>query len=346
VLGLSLLLLACLSPDATVEAPAPTVAEEALPTLGFAAIELADHSRATILVRLDNPRRDPLLRYAPGLLVLNPEGLWRPSRRGEASPEAVSWVNLRTEAVAEAPEMRLTDTREGPGDGFRLFIRGDKLLLHLPHMGSPIPVAHGVARVFAVGLFNNDELDDETLDRLDAEFRSVDAIGASPLNADIDGVLDEWSHQRAVAISSPGHVVTQPEVWDGPRDASLSVAARRWRGEVLLALRVRDDQLMAGDHVTIELGPGVKVHLDLGQDDACPAEFRCEEDRSALFGRAFELALPAPRGPQTGPAEQLGLPLVVRYADRDQNEPLVELASAPSLQALTLALSLSPAGPS
>jgi hypothetical protein len=346
VLGLSLLLLGCLSPDDAVEAPALTVAEEALPTLGFAAIELADHSRATILVRLDDPRRDPVLRYAPGLAVLNAEGLWRPSRRGDPAPETLSWSNVQTGAVASAPTTRLTDAREGPGDGFRLFSRDDKLLLHLPHMGSPIPIAHGVARVFAVGLFNEGELDDDTLDLLDTEFRSVDAIGASPLNADIDGDLSEWSHQRAVAISDVGHVVTQPDLWGGPRDASLSVAARRWRGEVLLAVRVRDDQLMPGDHVTIELGPGLKVHLDLGQEDACPALSRCVEDDSALFGRAFELALPAPGRHPSGPADQLGLPLVIRYADRDANEPLVELASAPSLQALTLALSLSPSDPS
>ena len=56
--------------------------------------------------------------------------------------------------------------------------------------------------------------------------------------------------------------------------------------------------------------------------------------------------MPAPRDAQSGPGDQLGLPLVIRYADRDANEPLVELASAPSLQALTLALSLSPSGPS
>ena len=346
MLGLSLLLLGCLSPGAAVEAPAVTVAEEALPTLGFAAIELADRSRATILVRLDDPRRDPALRYAPGLVVLNAEGLWRPSRRAEPAPETIPWTNLLNNTSASAPATRLTDSRDGPGDGFHLFSRDDKLLLHLPHMGSPIPIAHGVSRVFAVGLFNDGELSDDTLDLLDAEFRSVDAVPSSPLNADIDGDLNEWSHQRAVAISSPGHVVTQPEVWDGPRDASLSVAARRWRGEVLLAVRVRDDQLLPGDHVTIELGPGVKVHLDLGQEHACPADLRCVEDATALFGRAFELALPAPRGAQSGPGDQLGLPLVIRYADRDANEPLVELASAPSLQALTLALSLSPSGPS
>lgn len=346
MLGLILALLGCVSPDDAVEAPTVTVAQDALPTMGFAAIELADHSRATILVRLDDPRRDPVLRYSPGLVVLNAEGLWRPSRRGDSTPETIPWMNLNDDRVGPSPVMRVTDSRDGPGDGFRLFTHDDKVLLHLPYMGSPIPIAHGVARVFAVGLFNDAELSDDTLDALDAEFRSVDAIGSSPLNADIDGDLNEWSHQRAVAISSPGHVVTQPEVWGGPRDASLSVAARRWRGEVLLAVRVRDDQLMPGDHVTIELIPGVKVHLDLGQEDACPAVFRCVEDDTALFGRAFELALPAPRGKQTSPGEQLGLPLVVRYADRDADEPLVELASAPSLQALTLALSLSPAGPS
>jgi hypothetical protein len=39
---------------------------------------------------------------------------------------------------------------------------------------------------------------------------------------------------------------------------------------VLLALRVRDDQLLPGDHVSIELGPGVKVHLDIGQEARLP----------------------------------------------------------------------------
>lgn len=346
MLGLSLLLLGCMSPDTDAEPLAPTVAEDALPTLGFAAIELTDSSRATILVRLDDPRRDPVLRYAPGLVVINPEGLWRPIRRGEPAPEALPWLNLTTEAEGPSPAMRPRDERDGPGDGFSLFRHDDKVLLHLPYMGSPIPIAHGVARVFAVGLFNEAELTPDTLDLLDAEFHSVDAIPSSPLNADLDGDLGEWSHQRAVAVSSPGHVVTQAAVWGGPRDASLSVAARRWRGEVLLALRVRDDELMPGDHVTIELGAGVKVHLDLNAEDACPAMFRCVEDDTALFGRAFELALPAPLGHQRGPADSLGLPLVVRYADRDANEPLVELASAPSLQALTLALSLSPSDPS
>lgn len=341
MLGLSLLLLGCMSAEEVAELPPALVAEDALPTLGFAAIELSDHSRASILVRLDDPRRDPVLRYAPGLVVLNTDGLWRPSRRGEANPLLLPWQNVATSLVTDAPAMVTTDERDGPGDGFRLFSRDDKLLLHLPHMGSPIPIAHGVSRVFAVGLFNEGELDEDTLELLDIEFRSVDAIPSSPLNADLDGDLDEWSHQRAVAISSPGHVVTHPEDWGGPRDASVSVAARTWHGEVLLAVRVRDDQIMPGDHVTIELGPQLKISLDLGREDACPERVRCVEDETALFGRAFELALPAVRGAPSGPAEQLGLPLVVRYADRDAHGPLVELASAPSLQALTLALSLS-----
>lgn len=140
--------------------------------------------------------------------------------------------------------------------------------------------------------------------------------------ATIDGDLAEWSDQEAVAVHDPDQVLSGIEQWDGPSDGSFGVAARLHRGRLLLAVRVRDDQVGPGDQLVLLL-PHRSITVPL--DDPTEVPELEIASQTVRYGASVELSL------QLGNLRpsRMELPLVVRLVDVDDGEEPTLLATAP-----------------
>ena len=292
-----------------------------LPRLAAAAVVMQDGSTASIAVELDKPHSPPTLRYAAGLVLFDGQHL--------AEPKQGAFVDqLDGEPVRARVGVAHID---GPGEGFTLSVHHGRLLLELPHMGAPIPLLEGVDHAVALYLLTPSEVDPIAKERLDARFKAVGGLRPASGAAVVDGALDEWRHQRALAIDEPAYVLDGEAWWDGPRDAAMALAARVDGETLRLAVRLRDDDLRPRDEIVVKVGwTGTPLRVPLtGEGCALPACARSE----VTHGVALELALQAPASTPLG-----ALPLVVSFHDQDGQDPATILANAPSLDALAMSL--------
>ena len=290
-----------------------------LPRLASAAVVMADGSAASIAAELDHPRDAPTLRYASGLVLF--DGLHLAETQDDLFVDRLDGESiLPRHGAAHIP---------GPGEGFSLGVSEGRLLLSLPHMGAPIPLLEGVDHAVSLYLLTPSELDPVAMERLEARFKAVGGVHPAIGFALVDGSLDEWRHQRALAIDDRGYVLDGESWWEGPRDAAMAIAARL-DGETLhLAVRVRDDDLRPRDELELRVGWTSAPFVVPLSGDGCALP-RCARTL-VPNGVAVELDLPAPEEPSNGT-----LPLVVTFRDQDGQDPTSTLANAPSLDALAM----------
>ncbi|HJN76359.1 MAG TPA: hypothetical protein QGF58_20690 [Myxococcota bacterium] len=288
-----LTLLACTpSPDRT----------ELLPAHVAVTIALEDASVGTLLADLRGPDEPPRIRVAEDDLVF---------RDG---------VPVHAETIAYDAHA------EGPGQGFTVRQDEDAVVLILPKRDEPTVLVEGVAEILEVSLLP--QLDEAVTDEL---FQSVHAIYAAPKAARIDGDLQEWDG-KAIAVDDRSVVEAGSASWEGPRDASVAVAARVHHRRVSFGLRIRDEDLVLGEDKVVVLFDGQLVEIPVASAGSCavPEGWECAFVEAVEFGTGLEFSLPDTREP---PGEHV-LPAVVRYFDVDEGEDGTVLSTAPSLEAV------------
>ncbi len=226
--------------------------------------------------------------------------------------------------------------------GFNLVREEDSLLLGLPHRKTNLPLFRDVEEIISANWLS--EVHDKAWDATGAHYKAVRLIPAVGEPARVDGNLEEWGADEALAVDSTGNVLNGEEGWNGPRDGSFGVAARLHHGRLTVAVRIRDDQLLLGkDRLEFDVGPDVHVlplqsagPVDAGNWSGLEAVFTNAVDFGTGVEASFEL--------KGGPPRRDALPLVVRYLDADPNEASTVLASAPSLRSLALNVQPEPPG--
>jgi hypothetical protein len=225
-------------------------------------------------------------------------------------------------------------TRAGPGQGFSLTHKDAGLHLGLPQRDTPIPLFREVAQVVSVNWLT--EVTSNAWDATTAHYKTVRLIPAVGEPARVDGDLEEWTKDEALAVDTRGSVLSGEEGWLGPRDGSFGVAARLHHGRLTVAVRIRDDNLIFGmDQLEFDVGSDVHTlpiraagPVDHGNWSGLEAVFTNTVDFGTGVEASFDVGSKAPR--------RDALPLVVRYLDADPDEPLTVIASAPSLRSLAL----------
>lgn len=222
----------------------------------------------------------------------------------------------------------------GPGEGFDMVLRQDDVLaLRLPMADKGLPLFKDVDALVAMSWITSDRAEPGALAQAEALYKAVMPVFPVGEAAVADGDLSEWRGAKALAVDEAPCVMTGIGDWSGPRDGSFGVAARVTGGRLVVAVRVRDDQLRYGeDRLEVELGarsweipiqdpgplgtPGLKGAFTDPMD----------------YGTGLEISLPLPPPPE----DHAPLPLVVRYLDMDEGEEITTLATAPSMRALAI----------
>lgn len=290
-----------------------------LPRLATAALVFENGNAASIVIDLDHPKAPPRVRYADGLVVFDGEHLGEPTAGGFVDP---------LDGVQLSPSAEPVHI-DGPGDGFTLWVDEGRLLLKLPHMGSPIPFLEGVDHAESLALLTPSELDEIGLERLNLRFKGARPLRAARADATIDGAMGEWRHQKALPVDDRDFTQDGEAWWEGPDDAGMSLAARFDGEDLFLAVRLRDDQITTGDRVEIRTGwSDERLSFPLLGAACSPPSCGIVE---TIHGVSMEIALPAGADP-----DSLNLPLVVSFYDHDGSDPPTILANARSLEALAM----------
>lgn len=221
--------------------------------------------------------------------------------------------------VATRPEPLLTHI--GPGNGFRLFLTADgDLRFSLPHdvAGEGDIVLAGVERIAGVQWIR-ERASPQVQEYVDRTFRGRAALVASPLDVVVDGELGEWSNTEPAVVDAPWQLDIR-EGWNGPEDASFSVAAAVSGPELCFAGRLRDDKLTADDALILNVA--AKRHripmLESTESAIVAPEW---------FGHRFELCIEMP--PVFGFRQSV--PLGVAYHDDDGDGTQATLSTAPRM---------------
>jgi len=249
------------------------------------------------------------------------------------SQDDPSWIRL-SDGGAIQMDHELELKRRGPGRGFSLIVGDGTLDLGLPHRDEDLPLFRDVAEVVCATWLTDVPATawDATADFYKV-VRLVPAVGEP---ARVDGHLEEWSGDDALAVDTLGSVLSGEDGWSGPRDGSFGVAARLHHGRLTVAVRIRDDEMIQGkDRLEFDVGSDVHVlplraagPVDHGNWSGLEAVFTNAVD----FGTGVEASFDVGRTPPRRDA----LPLVVRYLDADTDQEPTVLASAPSLRSLAL----------
>lgn len=176
----------------------------------------------------------------------------------------------------------------GPGAGFRVDLdESGTLRLRLPIEGDESPgsiISTDIESVVAIRWVRTLlPLDREDLNRA---FRGLGVIDAVAAPITLDGDLKEWTGARPLVVDARWQVDTGMDGWEGERDASFSLAAA-WRGDLLcLAGRIRDDAVVPGDKLVLQVAG---IAREIKPDDA---DSKRVIVRAVHFGTSFETCFP------------------------------------------------------
>jgi len=214
---------------------------------------------------------------------------------------------------------------KGPRQGFTLHHEGGALSLLLPKLVEGERVDLGVEAEAVLGSWWIRVADLPAWEQLTIQqlFKQQAAIPTTASVARADGDLQEWRSVRALAVDSEAQVHAGLDYWEGPRDGSFGVAAQASPDAVILAIRVRDDDLLPGrDRVELDLsGRALTIAL---QDEGGLVEgdgWRAVFDEPAAYGIAFEVEVPL-RSAAVPPI------LAVHFVDHDEGQGSSTLATS------------------
>lgn len=236
-------------------------------------------------------------------------------------------------------------THTGPAGGFAARVSDGRLELHVPREdGEWTAVLHDVERLVGAWWFASDELPPWQLRVVDDRFKQVGILRPEAGDATVDGRLDEWRGQRSLRVDGPSQILVGHQGWTGPRDGGMGVAARRTpAGELVLGVRVRDDEWMPGrDTLVVHVGDR-EIHVGLADRTLQEGPgWRAAVRPDGGWDRAVEILLQDVPGGTRAVSE-----LMVELVDADPGQSATLLATAPWPAAVRLgALALTPEGPS
>ncbi len=333
-----------------------------LPDVLTVAVEMAWGGHASVAVDLMRPEQSPLVRVHSGLYALGPG--W--ARRFELGPEGALEVTDLAPAeegsapwtTALSPEDRIVAVREGgawvegdtlrwvgagptpptpggpvsrkgPGRGFSLTLVDERLELSLPRVDpddAGVPLISPVSRVLGNWWSPRSALPEWEQAIIERDFKQVAALPVTQGVVEVDGRLGEWRDLRAQAVDSSWQVLSGLEGWDGPRDGSFGASVQVSGSTIYLAVRVRDDAIVEGDHISVHL-PGERIRVPIVPTDA-PIEgprWRAALSDALSHGVALELEI-EDRG--ILPGRDRTLPLVVHLDDVDPGQVSTCLGTA------------------
>lgn len=258
----------------------------------------------------DTPRDLPLnFPTPPEVLAIDRNDIW------VGIGDRVFHCGLARWACAPATDTgRRPMEHVGPKHGFRVAPVGTDLRLTLPMdpTGEGEPILGDVRRIIGLHWVHERFLErNPVLDRL---FRGRAALVVRPLPVAPDANLEEWGATEPLVVESAWQIDAGAPNWHGPRDASFSIAAVVNGGEVCFGGRVRDDDSVVGDALTVQAGT-VTIEIPLTTSGDSVAR--------DWFGTRFEACR---RLPLDG-----GVPVdfVASLTDVDDEERVTVLASAP-----------------
>lgn len=253
-----------------------------------------DHGAVrSYLVELRRNAREQLdVRIAEGVRLYDGRHVW--AIDGSAARDLVE-----NQAVAERIPDGLLDLaldHAGPGSGFHVELdAAGRLSVRLPiqpHVGDGAVVAAHVTRILGVSWVQGDTLASRPV--IDRVFRGRATLLARRTPIVVDGELSEWSSADVSVVESSWQIEEGGVTWQGPRDASFSIAAAWQPGQVCFAGRVRDDDIRAGDSLELHIRDQTWiVPLSQAQQDAETAV------QGELFGRRFETCRGVPQATAT-----------------------------------------------
>lgn len=302
----------------------------------------AGGAQATLHDLASQTRRMHVFAEAPTLLSLGKDGaiIGAGERRWQQRPDGAGLPLTSQDPVAPGGSL----SHPGPAGGFGARVSQGRLELRVPREDADwTTVLHDVDRLIGAWWFVEAALPPWQRRVVDDRFKQVGVIRAEPGSALVDGDLAEWHGQLALRVDEPSQLLVGHAGWRGPRDGGLGVAGRRAEdGALILAVRVRDDEWMAGQDTLVVHTAEREIHVPL----AAPGTFRgpgwlAVVDRSGWFDRGVELRL------EDLPSQGAAVPaLMVELFDADPGQPATLLATAPWPAAVALGeLALTPTGP-
>jgi hypothetical protein len=209
----------------------------------------------------------------------------------------------------------------GPGEGFRLSLTADgDIRLALPHdaEGEGETILADVARIAGVRWLK-ERMSGSVQEYVDRTFRGRAALTAAPANILVDGLLEEWEALTPAVVDAPWQL-DRRDGWNGPEDASFSVAVATSGADLCFAGRLRDDLLTNDDELVFNVGAErwrVPL-LSPGAHTVVAEEW---------FGHRFEACFRAPESL----AKRGTIPLGVALRDSDNDGSMAVLSTAPRL---------------
>lgn len=201
----------------------------------------------------------------------------------------------------------------GPGAGFRVELANGTLRLFLPSGEEGVSLATGVARIIGVYWVRGATGEADTT--LNRTFRGRARVHAQPRSVTVDGVLEDWASAAALVVDAPWQLQSGADGWSGDSDGSFSVAAAWTAEEVCFAGRVRDDHLVEGDRILIQVADQVEeIAVDHPSTWVTPG----------WWGSSWERCEPTAHLPALGV-----LPFAVSFVDHDPGQTTTILATAP-----------------
>lgn len=269
--------------------------------------------------------------------VTDREALLSRRRAGEAAQ--ILALDLASGELREVPTVTATERFErfGPDRGFSVHLDGDRLLLSQPHEQSSgdVPLLDQTDHVVAVRWIAEEAVPAESLDLLRERFKAAGSVVARAQDCTVDGDLSEWSGDEALAVGGAGNLERGASQWQGVRDASFALAARLAPHALCIAVRVRDDHVVAGEDLLV-LDTRV-ARFDLALPDR-PESLEQSGIRAAFTDRApFGVGVELSLAPGTWIVEDGHVPLRVLFHDLDPGDAPVVMASAPDVPWASLA---------
>ena len=219
----------------------------------------------------------------------------------------------------------------GPDRGFAVALQDEKLVLSLPdgERQEDIPLLDGVDGIVAVHWIPEQIFSEPATEELDRRFKMASTLTARAQTCDVDGDLGEWRSDAALGVGSIAQVQRGYPWWENERDASFAVATRLAPHALCAAVRVRDEELRAGEDMLVVAVDQLRYQLPIPDQ---PRELRRQGLRAmftdqASFGIGLEFCVDG----SLWESFDGHVPFRIEYHDHDQDQGVAVLASAPNL---------------